>query len=417
MVLERLRLRDFRNYATLDVGWSPGLNLIVGPNAAGKTNLLEAVYVLATGRSHRGARDPELVRWGADGYAVHGRAQRSAGPLDAEVRYGGTPPGKDVLLNGAPQERVIDLLGRIQAVCFAPEDLGIIKGPPGRRRRFFDTLLAQAYPRYRDGLLRYAQVHARRNAALRDLAGRRLNPELLGLLEVWDAQLADAAGPLWARRATATRTLDGLAAEAHEVLAGPGPGLRLEHLPAVDRPAAGRVPTQGGWGGDPAGERGSGEAPNRRDVEGPAEARAARFTRRYREALARDPRDDIRRGATPVGPHRDEWRVSLDGVDLRSYGSQGQHRTAALALKLAERAFLEAVSGEPPVLLLDDVLSELDPERRERLLSLAAGTHQTLLTAAVADGLPGGAGVARYWVEGGRVRCDGGSPRGSGSAG
>lgn len=398
MVLERLWLQDFRNYPALEVAWGPGLNLIFGPNAAGKTNLLEAVYLLATGRSHRGAHDPELVRWGAPGYAVRGRAHRAAGALEVAVRYTSQPPRKEVRLNGAPQQRLADLVGRLQAVCFSPDDLAVVKGPPGRRRRFFDTLLAQAFPRYRDGLLHYAQVHAQRNAALRDLAGRRLNAELLGLLEVWDGQLSEAAGPLMARRASATRQLEALADAAHRSLAGDGPRLRLEYVPALERDAARAATPQGLTGPASLGYTQSAPPADER-------AEAARLADRCRAALAEDPRGDIRRGATPVGPHRDEWRIWLDDVDLRSFGSQGQHRTAALALKLAERAYLEAVSGEPPLLLLDDVLSELDAGRRERLLAVAGGTHQTLLTATSAEGLPGGRDVTRFWVEGGRVRC------------
>ena len=351
---------NYRNYETLSVEPSEGVTLLLGDNAQGKTNLLEAVALLSTGRSHRTRSDKDMILWGKEGallradiahqYAVH------------QVQMELFPAAKrKVMVGGAPIERTGELLGHLNAVLFAPEDLRLVKEGPQERRRFLDMELSQAVPGYYYTLQKYARILKQRNALLRAIAGR---PSLRQTLDAWDEQLCATAPELRRRREALCERLRQVAGEKHRDITSGG-----EELSVIYKPSP--------------------------DAEGSIEEKLAAALFAARE-------DDIRRGMTSVGPHRDDLLLRIDGKDSRVYASQGQQRTAALSLKLSELQLMKEQTNEWPVLLLDDVMSELDSRRRDALIEHMQGV-QTLITAAV-DGAPLPNGAKVFRVEGGTVR-------------
>lgn len=363
--IRRLLLTDFRNYARLDVEPAAGLNLLVGANAQGKTNLLESILFLAVFRSPRAAREAELIRWGAEEaqaacvVARGGAAGNTEGRLEVRLRREGP---KTVLWNGNTL-RPQDALGILTAVSFFPDDLDLVKGAPAGRRRLLDVLLCQADGLYRRHLARLQRVLRHRNAQLRALQGQA---RAAGLLEVWDEQLLAESVPVLLRRARAVRRLGEWAAALHGRITGGKERLELRYQPFF--------------------------AAEGRESGGPTDAwEDADAVRSLMEAaLRRRQGEEIARGVSLVGPQRDDVRFLIDGADARSFASQGQQRTAVLACKLAELEFLRAETGAYPVLLLDDVLSELDASRRAYLLEAVGETVQTFVTAAHLDPLPEG---------------------------
>lgn len=366
MRLEALRLVNFRNYDEQEVSLCDGLNLFFGQNAQGKSNLLEAVYLLATGRSYRGAGDAEMIRWGTGGFAVRGRVFRAYGEVVLEVRCQ-VDQRKRVKVNGGDVRRLSELFGHLTAVIFSPEDLQLVKGGPLHRRRFLDLELAQIDPSYRQDLIDYQQVLVQRNNLLKGAGlGSGPRPDWAEL-EVWDVQFVNLAARLHAKRARAVRRLSRLAAEAHRQITAGREGLSLSYLAAVG-PGASRV-ALGGEDGE-------------RDPE-PEDLRE-----RLGTELGRVRPAEYRRGMTLLGPHRDDVLLAINGTEARSFASQGQQRTAALAMKLAEIEFMREDTGEYPVLLLDDVMSELDGERRRFLLQVAGEKTQVFVTTTSLEALP-----------------------------
>ncbi|MGE5553843.1 MAG: DNA replication/repair protein RecF [Betaproteobacteria bacterium] len=370
MQLLALRLANFRNYKEQEIAPHGRLNLLVGLNAQGKSNLLEAVYLLATGRSYRGASDAAMVRWGEGGFAVRGLVRRSYGEVSLEVSYQ-VDGRKRVRVNGTDVRRLSELFGYLMAVIFSPEDLQLVKGGPVHRRRFLDLELAQIDPAYRQDLVDYQQVLVQRNNLLRQWPAAPLDQ-----LSVWDEQLVALGARLQAKRARTVRSLSRLAAEAHRRITAGREGLRLAYLAAAG-PAATRT-----------------EAGEEKD-EWTAEA----FRERLAGELERVRPLELRRGMTLLGPHRDDLLLEVDGAEARSFASQGQQRTAALALKLSEIEFMRQETGEYPLLLLDDVMSELDEGRRRFLLEAAGERTQVFVTTASPRALPPGlGGVAQVFV-------------------
>ncbi|MBI2300214.1 MAG: DNA replication/repair protein RecF [Armatimonadetes bacterium] len=344
MFLERLELTDFRNYESLDLEFSAPLCILFGSNAQGKTNILEAVLMLALARSPRCARDGEMVRWGADEAAVRGefrRRQRDPVSLGLSLRPDGS---KRIKVDGIARRRVIDAVGEVNAVLFGPDELRLVSGSPSERRGFLNTCLGQTSPRYLDALAGYRAGLRQRNGLLRRAAGRRLDEDLL---TTYDEQLAGHAAVLMAARIARIAQLTGEADQVHRRLAGGRESLAAEYEPSVPLPAA----------GDEA-------------------ALAAAVVGRLRERREAE----LARGVTLCGPHRDDLRVTIDGRDARTFASQGQQRTAALALKIAELRVVRQAIGEPPLLLLDDVMSELDDLRRAEVLSLTDEAEQVFIT-------------------------------------
>lgn len=337
MRLRRLWLTDFRNHAATELELPPGLTVVVGPNGAGKTALLEAVGFLSTLSSFRGAPTEVLVRSGADRAVVRGEVERDGRDLliECELRGGRTV----AQLNRQRGARRRDLLEALRVSVFTPDDLDLVKGGPGGRRRFLDDAMEALRPRDDALRLELERVLRQRNTLLRQAAGR-LTDDVALTLDVWDQKLAGVGEEVRARRGEIATDLAPVVAEAYVRLAGRAATVGLAHLCS--------------WG------------------EGPlADALAA----------ARD--EDVRRRTSTVGPHRDELALALDGLPARSHASQGEQRSLALALRLGMHRLVTERAGSPPVLLLDDVFSELDAAHSAALVELLGpGAGQALLTTA-----------------------------------
>ena len=365
MHVTRLELFDFRNYAHLRLDPAPGLNLLVGPNAQGKSNLMESLYALATTKSARAGRDGEMVRFGAEACRVVAEIARvQNGDVTLELAIGA--PGaqgiggerKIVKVNNGKQGRVTELIGQFNAVLFSSVDLDIVRGEPESRRRFLNYEIAQVSPRYVLALAGYKRALEQRNRLLKDVRWGHAGVESL---DAWTTQIVEQGAKLIERRRAYLHKLASHAAEVQSSLTHGGEFLAVEYAPSFPL-APGDITTD--------------EA---------ADAFAAALT------LVR--RDEIQRGTTLLGPQRDDlcFRVGVDearAVDVKTYGSQGQQRTVALALRLAERRLIEEMVGEPPVVLLDDVLSDLDETRRAQIFALALDGGQTFLTTTDLAALP-----------------------------
>lgn len=341
MFVSRLRLSHFRNYANLDLSFSPGLNVVYGNNAQGKTNLLEAIYFLATGRSHRASRDSELIQ---DGYAelsVQATVTRSTGDLHLELGYG-FESRKQLWINHIPERRVARLVGSVAAVLFSPDDLQLVKGSPSGRRRFLDIELSQISQTYLHNLISYNKVLAQRNVVL------KLGQHDKALMETYEQQLIEYGSQIIVRRYEAIETLSTIAEGYHKILSE-----GKEHLEITYQHSLGSPPVP-------------------LTTKTVADGLYVLFAQRRPE--------EVRRQTTLVGPHRDDLLFSINGKDVRLYASQGQQRTVVLALKLSELEYMQQQIGEPPVLLLDDVASELDPRRRHYLLSTVRSGIQTFIS-------------------------------------
>lgn len=344
--LKRISARDFRNFEKLDLELPDAGLAIIGENGQGKTNLLECIYYMQVLRSVRGARDQDLVRFGAKGFFI---SASSTGNETHEMSVGFETAGKKkkVVRDGAVAARLSEAFGSLPSVMFSPRDIQLVAGGPSERRRFLDLVLALSSRRYLNALQHYRAALARRNAALREAA--RSGDE--SSVEVWEQSLAEHGAVLicsrseWVRvRAPQLTRLTTAIGEAHEA--------RMSYSSAIAR--------------EP-------------DVRGALES-----------AFARQRRHDIRRGMTHSGPHRDDVALTLDGKDLRLFGSAGQQRTAAIALRMLEGDTIRESQGLAPVLLLDDPFAELDVRRSGRILELlrGSGMGQTILVVPRASDIP-----------------------------
>lgn len=375
MYVRQLSLTDWRNWPAAELPLDPGPAVLVGANGAGKTNLLEAVAYVATLGSHRAASDLPLVRAGQPRAVVRTAVVRDGRELRVEIEV---TPGRAnrARVNRAAVPRARDVLGILRTVLFAPEDLALVKGDPGERRRFLDELLVLRHPRYAAVRADYERVLRQRNALLKTAgAARRAGAAGdLRTLDVWDGHLAEHGAAL---------------------LAG-----RLDLLSAL-RPHVGHAYDRVSDGGAPA--RLTYESALAAAVE-PADR--AVLTDALREALEAGRAQEVERGVTLSGPHRDDVALGLGDLPARGYASHGESWSLALALKLASYELLRSDGGEP-VLLLDDVFAELDTARRTRLAEIAAGAEQVVITAAVAEDVPESLQGARYDVADGSVRRTG----------
>ena len=370
MQITELTLRSYRSYETLHLAFDPGVQIFLGANAQGKTNIIEALYYAAFGRSHRTSSDAELIRVGADGAHIGLSFRRHDVPGELSFTFARGARRRITYAGESLRQR--DLVGLLPMVLFSPEDLFLVKGAPALRRRYLDAELSQASPAYYGELLRYTRILKQRNAVLKDIRERLAAPDDLS---PWDAQLARSAAYIVTRRIAAVAQLGALSARVQAVLAA-GEELALAYEIA-------------GAGAEDFAE------------DDMTEALHVWYNKMLCEGRARD----IARAATGVGPHLDDLVLRVGGMSLRSYGSQGQQRTGALALKLAELFYLQENIGEAPILLLDDVMSELDADRRRALLDFIRHEHiQTFITATDAAYFPAERmGTYRY-VEAGTVR-------------
>ena len=361
--LSRLVLTNFRNFSELDVELPSGVVVFYGDNARGKTTLLEAVYLLAIARSFRAENEREVVNFGA---ASRGEQALVGGTVDREgertniyVGYACVPSSnaapnqatggselpysvrKEIRVNRV-RRTAADLVGAVGAVLFNAEDIDLVQGAPAGRRRYLDILISQGNPMYLKALQRYTQVVRQRNRLLRLLReGRAQEAEL----EFWDDRLVKEGAWLTWQRGEAIKLLAAFAAAHHRELSSPGETLEVRHLPSV-----------------PAGDSSDGTES------------------RFREALEGQRARELATGNTAVGPHRDDFKLMVDGIDMGTFASRGQARTLALALRLAEASYLAEVRQDQPLVLLDDVLSEMDEDRRKRVLEKVAGYGQSLIT-------------------------------------
>lgn len=370
MQITELTLRSYRSYETLHLAFDPGVQIFLGANAQGKTNIIEALYYAAFGRSHRTSSDAELIRVGADGAHIGLSFRRHDVPGELSFTFAHGVRRRITYAGESLRQR--DLVGLLPMVLFSPEDLFLVKGAPALRRRYLDAELSQASPAYYGELLRYTRILKQRNAVLKDIRERLAAPDDL---PPWDAQLARSAAYIVTRRIAAVAQLGALSARVQAVLAA-GEELALAYEIA-------------GAGAEDFAE------------DDMTESLHVWYNKMLCEGRARD----IARAATGVGPHLDDLVLRVGGMSLRSYGSQGQQRTGALALKLAELFYLQENIGEAPILLLDDVMSELDADRRRALLDFIRHEHiQTFITATDAAYFPAERmGTYRY-VEAGTVR-------------
>jgi DNA replication and repair protein RecF len=353
MYLKKLHLRSFRNYLDQQVIFNRQKTIIVGNNAQGKSNLLEAVELLATLKSHRTSRDRDLVLEGAAAGQIEGRVKRAYGTAELTITV--RNPGKrTVALNKEPLRRQIEFLGNLNAVQFSSLDLDLVRGAPESRRNWLDGLLIQLEPVYAHILEQYNQVLRQRNALLRAI--RQQEQDRLSeaknitidtqQLQLWDEQLAAAGSRVTRRRARVIARLAPIAQQWHDRISGKTEVLEITYNPNVE------------WTED-----------------SPEKVQQAFLDKIERRRLA-----EYHQGKTVVGTHRDEIDFMIDATPARYYGSQGQQRTLVLALKLAELQLIETIIGEPPLLLLDDVLAELDPNRQNQLLATIGDRFQTLIT-------------------------------------
>ncbi|MBV9867176.1 MAG: DNA replication/repair protein RecF [Abitibacteriaceae bacterium] len=377
MIVRSLRLYNFRNYVTQEIELPSGLIALTGDNGQGKTNLLEALCVLATTKSPLVERDRELIRW-------HEKEARIAAEVELAARRGerrmleygwrmeGVSVAREMRAGGVPQSAIVQWLGQLQVVAFFPHDLVLITGEPGERRRFLNLELGKTRPAHFADAARYRRALQQRNALLRSLMESRFNRhrtaplgaavEGLGTLSEWNRQLITYGSRILAQRAQFLTELQPLLQEAYGKLSGRDDVFSVEYLPGIK---------------------------TGKQALGAEEAAHVSWSQLFSVSLEGDHDHDMRRGTTQSGPHRDDLVFKLGTMDLRRYGSQGQQRLAVLALKVALAHWVARVTQEPPILLLDDALSELDATRRTRLLEEAACFPQSVLTATDAKFLQG----------------------------
>ena len=332
MYIESVQLKNFRNYESLELDLSPGTNIFYGNNAQGKTNILEAIYLCGTTKSHKGSKDKDMIRFGEDEAHIRMMVNRDelSYKIDMHLRKN---KAKGVAINGLPIKKASELFGVVNLVFFSPEDLNIIKNGPGERRRFLDLELCQLDKIYLTDLASYNHIVNQRNKLLKDIY---VQPSLKSTLEIWNMQMAEYGRRIIEKRREFIRELNETVRKIHYNLTG-----GLEELEVIYEPSS--------------------------EAEG------------LESAISSNRERDMRMKLTSVGPHRDDLCVMANGIDIRRYGSQGQQRTAALSLKLSEIYIVKSKIKDTPILLLDDVLSELDSSRQNYLLD-SISDIQTLIT-------------------------------------
>lgn len=332
MYIESIQLKNYRNYEALDMKLDKETNILYGDNAQGKTNVLEAIYLCGTTKSHRGSKDREIIKFQED--EAHIRMVVSKKNMKYRIdMHLKKNKAKGVAINGLPIKKARELFGIVNLVFFSPEDLNIIKNGPGERRRFLDLELCQLNAIYLTDLSNYNHVVNQRNKLLKDLAFR---PDLMDTLDIWDLQMAQFGKKIIQERTKFIEKLNEIIQEIHRNLTGEREALELIYEPSVT-----------------------------------AES--------IEQEIAKNRERDLKLKLTTIGPHRDDLCVMVNGIDIRKFGSQGQQRTAALSLKLSEIYLVKEVMKDTPVLLLDDVLSELDSSRQNYLLN-SIHDVQTVIT-------------------------------------
>ncbi|PUU89802.1 DNA replication/repair protein RecF [Halanaerobium sp.] len=353
MYLERVLCRNFRNFEELMIDLNPNLNIFLGDNGQGKTNFLESIYLMATANSHRSSITSEMINWDQEKALVQLLLRRREGKIKLAMRL--EKSGRQVEINDNPLDKVKELLGYLNAVLFSPEDLKLVKEGPSHRREFIDLEISQVSRYYNHLLNKYDHLLKQRNNLLKSIRdGKSTDREMLA---VWDEQLAVVGSKIILKRIEVIDKLKILARLSQRKITEGRENLELEYDISLN---------------------------NFSKKMGEAELREL-----FIDELINKRDQEISRGYTVVGPHRDDLILKVNDMDLRKYGSQGQQRTAALSLKLAELEFMKSETGEYPVLLLDDVFSELDGLRRKALINIIADKIQTIITATDGENLSG----------------------------
>ena len=332
MIIKSLKLKDYRNYEILNIEFDHATNIFYGDNAQGKTNILEGVYLSGTTKSHRGSKDRDMIRFGEDESHIETVVEKNGISYQIDMHLKKNSP-KGIAINKVPIRRASELFGLTNFVFFSPEDLNIIKNGPAERRRFLDSELCQLDKIYLSDLTTYNKILNQRNKLLKDMVYR---PDLKDTLPVWDMQLVETGRKIIRRRKQFVDELNEIVHDIHYRISGEKEDLILQYEPSIE------------------------------DI----------F---FEDELSRVKERDMRQCMTSVGPHRDDLLFSIGEVDIRKFGSQGQQRTSALSLKLSEIELVKRSIHDTPVLLLDDVLSELDSNRQNYLLNSIHDT-QTLIT-------------------------------------
>lgn len=334
MIVESINLESYRNYKELSMEFIEGTNILYGDNAQGKTNILEALYVCSTTKSHRGSKDRDIIQFGEEESHIKVMIKKNDVPyrLDMHLKKN---KSKGIAINGIPIKRASELFGIVNVVFFSPEDLSIIKSGPFERRRFIDMELCQLDKYYLHNIVHYNKIINQRNKLLKDISFH-FDKTLYDTLDVWDIQLADYGNKIIKRREEFIQQINDIIFDIHNHLSGGRENLSLKYEPNI-------------------------EAENIYDE------------------LIKNREKDMKLKSTSVGPHRDDMGFYIKDIDIRKFGSQGQQRTAALSLKLSEIELVKKIIHDSPILLLDDVMSELDSSRQNQLLNNLEGI-QTIVT-------------------------------------
>lgn len=334
MIVESLKLQNYRNYEYLNMNFDEKINIIYGDNAQGKTNILESMYVCATSKSHRGSKEREIIRFDNDESHIKVNVKKNDMNYRIDMHLKKNKP-KGIAVNGIPIKRAVELFGILNIVFFSPEDLNIIKNGPSERRRFIDMELSQLDKIYLDCLINYNKVVNQRNSLLKEYAfsGRE---DIISSLDIWDMQLVKYGNDVIKSREKFVKEINDLVKSIHTKLSGDREQLEIIYEPCVKE-------------------------------------------QDFESELVRVRDRDLKFKCTNIGPHKDDMCFLINGMDVRKYGSQGQQRTAALSLKLAEIELVKQIIHDTPVLFLDDVLSELDSRRQNFLLD-SIGNIQTMIT-------------------------------------
>ncbi|UFT99430.1 DNA replication/repair protein RecF [Radiobacillus kanasensis] len=350
MHIRQLTLKHYRNYEQLDVTFDDKINVIIGENAQGKTNLMEAIYVLGFSKSHRTPRDKELIQWDAEYAKIEGSVFKRNRTFPLEIIF--SSKGKKAKLNHIEQRRLSDYIGALNIVMFAPEDLNLVKGNPQIRRRFIDMEIGQVQPVYIHHLGQYQKILKQRNFLLKDLQRNQKGDRTM--LHVLTDQLIEHAAVIIEKRFLFLELLRKWAQPIHQGISRGLENLEIRYQCSVD----------------------VSESHNKEKI-------SSIFSEKFKEVESRE----VERGNTLIGPHRDDLAFYVNEKDVQTYGSQGQQRTTALSLKLAEIELIHSEVGEYPILLLDDVLSELDDYRQSHLLDTIQGKVQTFVSTTNVDGI------------------------------
>ena len=332
MKIKQLKLKNYRNYDLLELDFDSSTNILYGDNAQGKTNILESIYMCGTTKSHRGTKDRDMIRFGQEEAHIEAVIDKKGVPFEIDIHLKNNSP-KGVAINKMPIRRAIELFGIVNIVFFSPEDLNIIKNGPSERRKFIDLELSQLDKVYLSDLSNYNRIVNQRNKLLKDVYDRK---DLMETLDIWDLQLVNYGKKIIDRRNQFIVELNEIVGKVHEQLTGGKEHLQIYYEPSVS-------------------------------------------SMDFETNLIKNREKDIKMKSTSVGPHRDDICFLADGLDIKKFGSQGQQRTAALSLKLSEIEIVKKVINDTPILLLDDVLSELDKHRQNYLLD-SISDIQTLIT-------------------------------------